>query len=122
MYSGKHFGGGLAAACRSGAVGAGEQREPDANSDANTCAHSNTYAHSDPNSHADANPDPDSHAYTHTDPDVRRRRLLCSPMEFHDCISGRQCGQRRQQQLYGAVLQPGFESNDRRQQRPSGHR
>jgi hypothetical protein len=117
MYSGKHFGGGLAATCRSGAVGAGEQREPYANSDSNACSYSNTNARS----YANADTDTETNSNSNTDP-VRRRRRLCGRMEFRDRIPGRQCGKRRQQQLYGAVLQPGFKSNDRRQQRPSRHR
>lgn len=105
MYSGKHFRARLAATCHSGAVGGGEQFNPDSNAHPNPDCNTHAHAHSHSN--------PNSYAYTH-----QQWWHLCRPLELHDSLSWRQCGERGQQQLYGAVLESGLKSNDPWQQRP----
>jgi hypothetical protein len=101
MYSGKHFRAGLAAACRAGTVGAGKRlSQPHSHPNSNACSYPDSYSH--PNAYA-----------------IQRRwRQLRGSVERRYSLSGRQCGERRQQQLHGAVLESRFKSNHRWQQRP----
>jgi hypothetical protein len=145
VYSGKHFGARVAAARHAGPLGGSKQlkshantntdanSDPESNSNTHTESYSQTesdsyaytnpdsYAHSDSNSYADANSyaDSDTNSDTHADP---FRRKLRGCVEFHHCLSWWKCRECRQQQLHGAVLESGIESDHGGQQRPRRYR
>ena len=122
MYSGKYFRARVATACHSSTVGGSKQFQPYAHADSYTNPSAHANSDSDSNANRDADSYPDSDAHTYSDSNAKRKQCrLCGRVEFHHCVSWWQCRQRRQQQLYGAVLEPGIKSDYARQQRPCRH-